>query len=288
MHTHKTLPTRFYTYLKERFQLFITIPALLLQYLFIVHYAIGSLGFENPIIWTMGFITFVGFFVCLRLFDEIKDKGHDDIHYMARPVQRGLISLYEIKNILGVIIAVMIILNILCHTSQSLWLFFSVLAYLSLMTVEFFVSASLRPKLILYMVVHQLFILLVVAYIMFLNGGVVRTSYDFLFLWLNLFVIMLVEVARKVRESESDKTGRDTYSAYLGRKGAIYLLVSVAILIEFIYSYLLEVNWYSLPFLVIVVITGIYYLRKDSVLSSKLVLASSVCFAAIIMISTLI
>ncbi len=84
---------RFIRYLVERFALVTILPALIIHYLFINYYISGTIDISDSKKWLVGFSTFFGFFVCLRLFDELKDKSHDDTYYKQRPVQRGLITL---------------------------------------------------------------------------------------------------------------------------------------------------------------------------------------------------
>lgn len=283
----RPLAIRFLIYLVERFSLLSVLPAFVIHYLFITHYVFGALLFPEWTRWVTSLSTFVGVFLILRLSDDVKDKQHDDRYYSDRPVQRGLISLRELQAILVGTTVLLVIANLLFSTTPALLLFLAALGYLALMRVEFFMPRFLRPRLLLYLVTHQLFIPILVAYVIYNNGGVLATPQDILFVLLNLLVIMAVEVARKIRPTLLDQTGRDTYSAYLGRGGSILFLLAVLAAAQLLFHGIAGVPLWLFALLLAPVLAGVYYMRADSRSSAKVVLNSTVLLLTLNMLAAL-
>ena len=59
----------------------------------------------------------------------------------------------------------------LLSTSAGVWFFFATLGYVALMRVEFFAPAFIRPRLLLYLALHEVFVPLLVAYVIYHQGG---------------------------------------------------------------------------------------------------------------------
>lgn len=230
--TRMRLPARMLTYLIERFSLFTVIPASFLQYLFIARQAGGPLELQNWPTWPVGFGTYLGVFLTLRLSDDLKDKEHDDRYYRDRPLQRGLITVNELSTSMAALVITMTVANAFFSTPIAFAFYVATMGYLALMRVEFFVPHLLGPRLTLYLVTHQLFVPLLAAYVIYYAGGKLAGLSDSLLPELVLLMIMAVEVSRKVRPSYLDNTGRDTYSAYLGRTGVVWFLLGILALAQ--------------------------------------------------------
>jgi hypothetical protein len=283
----RPLAIRFLIYLVERFSLFSVLPALVIHYLFVTHYVFGGLHFPEWPRWVTSLSTFVGVFLILRLLDDMKDKQHDDQYYLDRPIQRGLITLHELQMILIGVVVLLVIANFLFSTTPGLLLFLATLGYLALMRVEFFMPRFLRPRLLLYLVSHQLFIPILITYVIYHNGGVLATTQDILFVILNLLVIMAVEVARKIRPTWLDRTGRDTYSAYLGRGRSVLFLLAVLVAAQLLFHGTAGVPLWVFVLLLAPMLAGLYYLRADSRSSANLVLNATVLLLTLNMLVAL-
>jgi 4-hydroxybenzoate polyprenyltransferase len=281
------LPGRFLRYLIERFSLYSMVPACAIQYLFITHVAGVSAQWNDWPRWLTGFVTYIGVFLLLRLLDDMKDKRHDDRFYGERPVQRGLISLQELAWLAGALLVVLTAANLLWSTPAGIALYAATLGYITLMRAEFFAPAFLRPRLLLYLLLHQVFVPLLVAYVIYHHGARLETTRDLLFLALNLLMVMAVEVARKIRPSALDQTGRDTYSAYLGRRGALIFLYLIACSVQCLFVFLGLTSPWLAPLLLLPLLAGLYYDRTDSRAGSQLILGATVVFLTVNMLAAL-
>jgi hypothetical protein len=270
------LPVRFAQYLIERFSLYTIVPACVIQYLFITHYAgISPRANEWPR-WLAGFATYIGVFLLLRLLDDMKDKRHDDRFYGERPVQRGLISLAELSAIAMGLLLVLAAANVLASTPMGIVFLLATLGYVALMRVEFFAPAFVRPRLLLYLALHEVFVPLLVAYVIYHQGGTVGGARDLLFLALNLLMVMAVEVARKIRPSALDQTGRDTYSSYLGRRGALVFLGLILCGAQLLFHAIAGTPLWLALLLLPPLLAGVYYYRTDSHTGGKMILFTTV------------
>ena len=281
------LPLRFLRYLIERFSLFSIVPACAVQYLFIAHYAgtaLGAGGWTRPIV---GFATYLGVFLLLRLLDDMKDKSHDDLFYSDRPVQRGLITLGELSALAVVLLLGLTLANLLFSSVAAVWLFLATLGYVALMRAEFFAPAFVRPRLLLYLALHEVFVPLLVAYVLLHQGGTLGGARDLLFLALSLLMVMAVEVARKIRPSALDRTGRDTYSAYLGRRGALAFLGSILAGAQLLFTSVTGTPAWLALLLLAPLAAGIYYDRADSARGAKLILTTTVLCLTVNMLAAL-
>ncbi len=269
-------PTRFLLYLIERFSLFSVVPASLLHYLFIADYASGGLNIGHWPRWAAGSVTFIGVFLLLRLSDDMKDKHHDDVYYRQRPVQRGSVTVRELATSLLVLAILLVALNVIFAGVAAFALFMATLCLLVLMRFEFFVPNFLRPRLIVYLVTHQQFVPALTAYVIYFEGGKVAGIEAALFLVLNLLMIMAVEVARKTRPALLDQTGRDTYSAYLGRGGAVIFLLAILVAAQGLFTLVAGVPIWMALWLALPALACIYYLKADTISSAKAVLNGAV------------
>lgn len=280
-------PSRMLVYLIERFSLLTVVAASLLQYLFVAKLARGNLDLQNWARWLVGFCTYLGVFLALRFSDDMKDKAHDDQYYQERPVQRGLITLNELSASLAVLVILLTAVNALFSPPAAFALYLATMGYLVLMMFEFFIPQILRPRLLLYLVTHQLFVPLLAAYVIYHEGGRIAGFADAPVLVLVLLMIMAVEVARKIRPTYLDDTGRDTYSAYLGRTGAVCFLLGILSLAQVLFSTAARV---PPPAGLLLLIPGLacgYYLWKDTKRSASMVLAATVLLLAVNMLVSL-
>lgn len=283
----RPLLVRVLIYLVERFSLLSALPAFAVQYAFIAHYVSAASSFQGWSKLLSGFMTFVGIFLILRLSDDLKDKQHDDRYYADRPVQRGLVTTRELRVMLLISVIMLAIANVMTSTAIGFVLFLATLAYLVLMRYEFFIPDILRPRLLLYLATHQLFVPILIAYVIYHNGGTISGPQDALFVVLNLLMIMAVEVARKIRPTVLDQTGRDTYSAYLGHGRAVLFLLAILGAAQWLFYSTVRIPAWMFLLLLLPALVSAYYFRTDSRYSAKLVLNSTVLLLTVNMLVAL-
>lgn len=283
----RPLFVRILVYLVERFSLLSALPAFAVQYAFIAHYVSAASSFQGWSKLLSGFMTFVGIFLILRLSDDLKDKQHDDRYYADRPVQRGLVTTRELRVMLLISVIMLAIANVMTSTAIGFVLFLATLAYLVLMRYEFFIPDILRPRLLLYLATHQLFVPILIAYVIYHNGGTISGLQDALFVVLNLLMIMAVEVARKIRPTVLDQTGKDTYSAYLGHGKAVLFLLAILGAAQWLFYSTVQIPAWMFLLLLMPALVSAYYFRTDSRSSAKLVLNSTVLLLTVNMLVAL-
>ena len=202
----------------------------------------------------IGAATTVLVFFHLRLMDEIKDADHDALHYPQRPVPRGLVSLAEIRALLGGCLAIEVVLNA-SLSPAALAAYAVVGGFTLLMYREFFVGALLRANFLVYTLVHMpsLPLLAVYAYVLALGAAGVRIEPAFaLFLIATYAIGLSLEIARKFHAPEGEPAVY-TYTKHLGTRGATVLLASLVVTVTAAMAVLgATLGWgvsYALPLL---------------------------------------
>jgi len=192
----------------------------------------------------------LGTVVCLlftfhmRVLDEHKDREFDDTYHAHRPVQRGLITLGELRALNAIGLALQGILSLALSPKASLWWLLAV-GYSFVAGREFFLGAWIRSRFFLcnFLNLLQLMILQVYIYALIrpdFSWNDALLAVHFAFMIANAGVL---EVARKLKRRSEETEGRDTYSARLGIPGASVLYLSLC---AFVYA-LFSVMRVSLP-----------------------------------------
>jgi 4-hydroxybenzoate polyprenyltransferase len=221
-------------FVAERFPLLVHGPAIVLFYLASAAVAraagqTGPLGFAPRDLIAL-FITAL-VFLRMRLYDEVKDYGHDLVHNPGRPLPRGLLSVRET----GLWAHATAAIELVCAAvlgSGALAGYAVLFVFTVLMRVEFFAPGRLRRRLFSYAFVHTpsggligLFVACAVlarppwqlpaaCYVQALAG------------WM---LLMVFEVARKTFEPRPHGSV-DTYSHVFGVVGAAGLNATFAAL----------------------------------------------------------
>ncbi|HJR60926.1 MAG TPA: hypothetical protein VJ813_16060 [Vicinamibacterales bacterium] len=179
-----------------------------------------------------GFFAVWSFFLTLRVLDEHKDYEDDCRFHPQRVLQRGTVTLHQLK-VAGVA-------AVCVQAAVSLWRdggigavtlwWLGTMAWAGLMAAEFFQREWLRRRLLVYAVSHMLIMPLAVLWIAQLSvPGAVLTPP----IWrLAAFAFMAgasFEIARKAKGPEEEQPGVDSYSLRLGAGGAAALLAALGI-----------------------------------------------------------
>lgn len=166
----------------------------------------------------------------IRFADEPKDFEHDNKFYPTRPVQRGVITLAELRRLRNAAIAIFFAAAIVTQSWTVIFLACLQQIYSLLTRKEFFMREWLRDHFFIYMFSHyfQLIILNWLA----LTILQVPESQKLTYLVFGLLLTAIVELVRKIHPDDNDRAG-DTYSATLGKVRAIglYMLFTSAAVI---------------------------------------------------------
>lgn len=224
---------RFKAYLDERFPL-VGYGVLIVSYYssnqFLAH-ALTHPG--EPMGYSLrsllGAVVILGMFFHLRVFDEHKDYAEDCRHYPKRVLQRGLITLRNLKWFgalaIGIELAAGLVLGL-----PTLLAIVMALAFSVLMLKEFFVGPWLKRHFLLYAVSHML-IMPLLALVVF-SVGTDRHFWEapawfWLYAFVGFFVTFNWEVSRKIRAPEEEIEGVDSYTKVFGRYGAAYVVLLI-------------------------------------------------------------
>jgi hypothetical protein len=180
----------------------------------------------------MGWLTLLCFFLHLRIFDDHKDFAEDCRNYPGRVLQRGEITLKELKQIGALAIAVEFILGIFAGPAA----FVSVVVafgYSLLMLKEFFARDWLKRHFLIYVSSHMLIMpLLAMIVFSFATGRYLweADGWYWMYSFVGFFVAFNWEVSRKIRAPEEEMDGVESYTKLFGTYGAAYLVLLIRII----------------------------------------------------------
>lgn len=204
----------------------------------------GFAGMEVPLVkgYTVAGIFIIVFliFFQLRISDEFKDYEEDLKYRSYRPVQRGIISLKELRNIGIVTIIIQLTLSFIINF-KMIFLLVAVWIYMFLMAKEFFVKEWLKSRMVLYALSHVVIMVLIAFIPVYgmlndFNESSVLASYgngnpSIFFEWKlwSFYLIsylngIVLEIGRKTRREDEEEFGVETYSKMWGKKKASYIL----------------------------------------------------------------
>lgn len=280
---------RFYIYQKERFPILghgLLVAAFSFSAIAYSRICRGATGFVDWKTYGVGIFTTITLFLLVRIFDEHKDAEDDALYRKELPVPRGLVTLTELRNI-GIVVAILQILVNLYFFPKMLWIYFAIIAYLSLMGKEFFIADWLKKHQFWYVTSHMFIIPLVDIYASgldwLLEGAAAPKGLLFFFAVSYMNGIVL-EIGRKIRTPEQESEGVLTYSAMFGAKKATYLWILI-VFITLLCSvaaanyagYGMLVFYVLLGFFLLCLTIGLYFLKNPSQKSAKAIeIASAV------------
>ncbi len=148
----------------------------------------------------------------IRFADEPKDFEHDNEFYPTRPVQRGVITLGELRFLRNVMIAVFFFTALVLRSWSIFFLACLQQIYSLLTRKEFYIRDWLRKHFLTYMFSHY-FQLLILSWLT-ISILKVPEGQKVIYFIFALLSIAVVEISRKM-ESSDNKAG-DNYSAALG------------------------------------------------------------------------
>jgi 4-hydroxybenzoate polyprenyltransferase len=289
---------KYYQYSQERF------PVLpLLVYAAAFFYAayffadfFGSIEFS--VLKTIGGM-FTLFLVSLhlRLLDEHKDYEQDLKAHPERMLSQGIIKLSELRVILYIVLIIEIVLNILFGIQQLL-LLGAMILYSLIMFKEFFVSQFLNRHMGLYLLTHQLIVILFVFYAYSFAADLSALSTE-AFLYLLLFSLGIMgltiafEIGRKTWAAEQEHEYAESYSKSWGIKKAVFInqltaFLGTGIVLFFFYRTGVHFLFFILVGLVylLFLITEINFLKDPVVKKAKAVEGAGMLFVILTLIAS--
>lgn len=222
---------RFLIYQKERFPVFsyglmvFTFTFSAMSYSKILR---GELDFSFVTL-LIGALTSFGYFFLLRIFDEFKDAEDDAKYRPYRAVPRGLVSFKELKWLAIIIIVFQFILNAI-FIPKMLWIWGLVIIYMLIMAKEFFVRNWLRKHPIAYLISHMMIMPVIDFYTTGLDWNNTETKLPqglIIFLIVTFLNGIVIEIGRKIRASDAEEIGVETYSYLWGEKRATIIWLCV-------------------------------------------------------------
>ncbi|MEO2048132.1 MAG: UbiA family prenyltransferase [Pirellulales bacterium] len=201
----------------------------------------------------IGAMTLLALFFHLRVFDEHKDYEEDCRNYPDRVLQRGLITLRDLKILGGLAIGFELVVAIVWAVFVSpapLIAIVVVLVFSLLMLKEFFVGNWLRKHFLIYATSHMLIMPLfaMVVYSYTVSEYLWEASGWFWFYaFVGFFVTFNWEISRKIQAPQDEREGVDSYTKVLGTYGAAYAVLLVRIIdtgMVAAVGYYLELAWW--------------------------------------------
>jgi 4-hydroxybenzoate polyprenyltransferase len=221
-YTERSFLYRWWIFQLERIPI-IVLFVLIFAIMFAIARSNGQILWSNLLI-----ATFVGvlYLLQIRLSDEPKDFEHDNVYYPDRPVQRGLITLTELKHTNTLVVLLFFSLAV----STRSWMIFTLAciqqSYAFLTRNEFFLRDWLRAHFLTYQFLHyiQLFILDWLT-LSILDIQPVHKKLGYF-----VFVLLLIAMAESTRTigNKDNQNAHDRYSNRLGTTTALLVFLSLA------------------------------------------------------------
>ncbi|MCA9167839.1 MAG: hypothetical protein KDB23_09235 [Planctomycetales bacterium] len=299
----KSILKRYAAYLHERFPL-LSNALLIVSFFSSNQFLAQSLDrSKHPVrydMWSgLGALTICCFFLHVRIFDDHKDYRHDCEFYPNRVLQRGIVTLTDLKWLLAIVLLIECIITFGC--GMATWFAWSAALLFSLLMLrEFFLGSWLRDRFLLYASLHMLLIPALTAVI----WSFATRRYFWhapAWYWLYSLVSYLLafnwEVSRKIRVPQDERDGVDSYSARFGTYGAawgsqMFRVVSTILVMLLAYHMDLSLRFYGILLLLLAlcsigfvqhllaassqtakrleIYAGIYILAFDALLSIEL------------------
>lgn len=170
-------------------------------------------------------------FLLLRILDEHKDYEEDCLNHPERALQRGLITLRDLRRIgigcAGLMLALSVFYDGGVGRATFAWAMMS--AWTFLMFKEFFLRDWLRARLFIYALSHMLIMPLVMLWMVALCSSETPWSDPVTLLLMALTLIsgFAFEITRKTKGRDEERDGVDTYSRRIGANASGTLIITL-------------------------------------------------------------
>lgn len=225
--------TRLRAYLRERFPLFGHVLLIVSYFSSNQFLAKVLTSPDEPMRYTpaslLGAFTLLCFFFHLRVFDEHKDFAEDSRFHPHRVLQRGVITLAELRALAAMCIAAEFALAAWAGPAPVVALGIAFVFSL-LMLKEFFAAEWLKRHFLVYATSHML--LMPLLSLMVFSFATRQMPWRapgifWVYAFVGFFVTFNVEVSRKIRAPEDEVEGLDSYSKIFGTYGAAWMVLGL-------------------------------------------------------------
>ena len=225
---------RFWTYQRERFPLFKTVPLLAVFSAASINISALLAGRSLPGAgaYAAGFVAVLILFFQMRAADEWKDREIDRLYRPERAIPRGLVRLSTVLLIALALVPVALGAALTVGAGAA-WLLLLVWFWLSAMTLEFGVPRWLVAHPMVYLVSHMAIMPLIDLFLTGIEWGGRGGPAPALWLFLALSFVngCVLEIGRKTWAPEAEREGVESYSKLWGpvRSARIWIgLVAVS------------------------------------------------------------
>ena len=234
------LITRVLAWSKERFPPVTLVSAFLL---FALAMSVVHFQLHQSVKWSINYI-WLGLaltcqFLLLRVLDEHKDYQQDLITHPNRVLQKGLITLNNLKVVgaLGTLLGLIITYTL--GDSLALYSWLAMMAWTGLMTKEFFIPKLLKKSLLVYSVSHMLVLPFMVLWVALLSDSLGLNASILPYVLVLTFINGLIyELQRKTKGSDEDIKEEDTYTHRWGIPKTVNFTALLGLLSFSTYAYI--------------------------------------------------
>ncbi|MEX2155058.1 MAG: UbiA family prenyltransferase [Gemmatimonadaceae bacterium] len=227
---------RLRAYMRERFPLFGHVLLIISYFSSNQFLAKVLTNPDEPMQYTarslLGALTLLFFFFHLRVFDEHKDFADDARFHPHRVLQRGVITLADLRVLAAIAIVTEFALAFAAGPQAATALAIAFVFSL-LMLKEFFAAEWLKDHFLVYATSHML--LMPLLSLMVFSFATRRMPWEappvfWLYAMVGFFVTFNVEVSRKIRAPEDEIEGLDSYSKLFGTYGAAWVVLALRLI----------------------------------------------------------
>jgi 4-hydroxybenzoate polyprenyltransferase len=270
---------RLRAYLRERFPLFGHV-LLIVSYFSSNQFLAKVLTQpDEPMRYTarslLGALTLLFFFFHLRVFDEHKDFAEDSRFHPQRVLQRGVITLGDLRLLAAIAIVAELALAFAAGPAATLALA-AAFVFSLLMLKEFFAAEWLRRHFLVYATSHMLLMpLLSLMVFSFTTKQMpwLAPGVFWLYAFVGFFVTFNVEVSRKIRAPEDEIEGLDSYSKIFGTYGAAWIVIALRLVdttLVSIVGYMIGVSpWFYVAIVLLFLMSLVTFVRFRMRTSAK-------------------
>lgn len=203
---------RFYAYQNERFPL-VLLSLSLFPVTLSAAGVVSSFAISRIV---LGFVASLGYIFHIRVNDEERDFEHDTTHHAMRPLQRGIITLSELR-IINAIAIILVAAAAIVSGPVAAFIATIMIIYSYCAKHDFYSRERIRKHFFFNNFVHIMQILLLQIFVY----AVIAHRIPFTRLLLAHFIYTLTgtiifEFVRKLKIPGEDGTGTDTYTHHLG------------------------------------------------------------------------
>ena len=228
----------FLAWFKERF------PFVAIFSAFLIYILVASLSksVDHVLSWKdfMAAIAVTGFFLLLRVLDEYKDYQYDRQIHPERVLQRGLVTLSQLR-FLG-IFSFIFMLALSWWTGRiALTAFTIMMIWVALMYKEFFIEEWLKKRLFFYGVTHSFVLVFLVAWCVTLSGSELVINKELIILMSLIFLFAMgYEITRKAKGRDEIKKGEQNYTEIMSPLKVAFLTGVISIIAVVGHIYLMK------------------------------------------------